>query len=194
MNLDPGAALILVDVQVAFRDAAFWGPGLDPAARDNIAALVTSWESRGAPVVVVQHDSANPDSPLFPGSPGHALEEFVPQSPALHVRKSVNSTFHGSPDLAAWLRAEGITQFVIAGITTNHCCETTARVGGNLGFEVLFALDATGTFDRVGPDGQRFRAAELVAVTAANLHGEFATVVSTAQLLAESAARRTLER
>jgi nicotinamidase-related amidase len=72
---------------------------------------------------------------------------------------------------------------VVCGITTNHCCETTARVGGNLGFDVLFALDATYTFDRTGPDGRTMTADELARATATNLHGEFATVVSTAELV-----------
>jgi hypothetical protein len=54
---------------------------------------------------------------------------------------------------------------------------------------VFFGLDATHTFDRTGPDGRLYRADELAAVTAANLHGEFATVTSTARLL--SALRET---
>ena len=40
-------------------------------------------------------------------------------------------------------------------------------------------LDATHTFDRVAPDGTVVPAELLARVTAANLHGEFATVVST---------------
>ena len=75
------------------------------------------------------------------------------------------------------------TRAVVCGITTNHCCETTARVGGNLGYDVLFALDATHTFDRTAPDGSTVSADELARVTATNLHGEFATVVSTADLV-----------
>jgi nicotinamidase-related amidase len=40
---------------------------------------------------------------------------------------------------------------VVVGITTNHCCEMTARVGGgNLGYDVFFGLDATHLFDRTG--------------------------------------------
>ena len=87
-------------------------------------------------------------------------------------------------DLDAWLRSEGVEGLVVCGITTNHCCETTARVGGNLGHDVVFAIDATHTFDRTGPDGDVVPADELARVTAANLHGEFATVVTTKQLLA----------
>jgi hypothetical protein len=48
---------------------------------------------------------------------------------------------------------------------------------------VLFALDATHTFDRTGPDGSTMTGDELARATATNLHGEFATVVSTADLL-----------
>ena len=76
-----------------------------------------------------------------------------------------------------------VARIYVCGITTNHCCETTARVGGNLGHDVVFAIDATHTFVRTGPDGDVVTADELARVTAANLHGEFATVVRTKQLL-----------
>ena len=103
--------------------------------------------------------------------------------PDLLVSKTVHSAFYGDPDLDAWLRERDLEGIVVCGITTNHCCETTARVGGNLGYRVLFALDATYTFDRLGPDGAVVPADTLARVTAANLHGEFATVVSTGEVL-----------
>ena len=53
------------------------------------------------------------------------------------MTKSVNSAFYGTPDLQARLRAAGIDQIVVCGIQTNMCVETTARMGGNLGFDVL---------------------------------------------------------
>ena len=64
--------------------------------------------------------------------------------------------------------------------------ETTARVGGNLGYDVLLAIDACHTFDRQGPDGSWLTADELTRATATSLHGEFATVVKTADLLGGS--------
>ena len=50
--------------------------------------------------------------------------------------------------------------------------------------DVLFAIDATHTFDRTGPDGMTMTADELARATATNLHEEFATVVTTGDLLA----------
>jgi nicotinamidase-related amidase len=177
------AALIVVDAQAGFDDP-WWGRRNNPSADRNIAALTEAFAATRHPVVFVRHDSTNPGSPLHPSSPGNQLKAYLSDTPDLEVRKSVNSSFHGTPDLDAWLSMKGVRQLIIAGITTNHCCETTARVGGNLGYDVLFALDATHTFDRIGPDGQHYDADQLAAVTAANLHREFATVTSTSRLLA----------
>jgi len=176
------AALIVVDVQQGFDDPA-WGPRNNPACEANIARLLEAWRARGLPVVLVRHDSVVPGSPLRPGQPGNAFKAGVDGPHDVLVSKSVNSAFYGTPDLDAWLRARDIDALVICGITTNPCCETTARMAGNLGYEVSFALDATHTFDRRGPDGQVVVADDLARATAANLHGEFATVVSTRDLL-----------
>jgi hypothetical protein len=44
--------------------------------------------------------------------------------------------------------------------------------------------DATATFDRIGPDGVEHPAEEVHAVALSDLHGEFATVVETAAVVA----------
>jgi nicotinamidase-related amidase len=180
------AALIVVDVQTAFDDLDHWSPTgrrNNPACEANVAALIAAWRAAGRPLVYVRHDSDEPDSPLRPDRPGNALRDFVDGEPDLLVMKQVNSAFYGSPDLHAWLQARGITTFAVCGVTSNHCVETTARMGGNLGYDVLYALDATHTFDRRAPDGTLVTADELARATATSLHGEFATVVSTADLV-----------
>jgi nicotinamidase-related amidase len=184
IDLD-SCALVVVDVQRGFDDEpGWWGPRDNPDCDANIEALVRHWQERGRPVVLVQHHSQEPGSPLHPDAPGHALKPYLDDvDPALRVAKTVNSSFHGTPDLHEWLLREGVSGIAVCGITTNHCCETTARVGGNLGHDVLFVLDATHTFDRSAPDGSVVTAAELARVTATNLHEEFATVVTTEQLL-----------
>ncbi|HEY7631841.1 MAG TPA: cysteine hydrolase family protein [Thermoleophilaceae bacterium] len=177
------AALVLVDVQTGLEDADYWGKRNNPACEENIGALLAEWRRTRRPVVFVQHNSTTPGSPLRPEQPGNALKDVMEGEPDLLVTKEVNSAFYGTPDLHEWLQKADIKDVVIAGITTNHCCETTARMAGNLGYGCLFALDATHTFDREAPDGVLVTADELARATAASLHGEFATVVSTADLL-----------
>jgi nicotinamidase-related amidase len=178
--------LIVVDVQRGFDDAEYWGPRDNPACEANIGRLLEQWQAAGDPVVLVRHDSGAADegSPLTPGQEGNDFKDVVAGvAPDLLVAKSTNSAFYGTPDLQAWLQERGAEEVVICGITTNHCCETTARMAGNLGYDVRFVLDATHTFDRRAPDGEVIPAATLARMTATNLDEEFATVVTTDAVL-----------
>jgi nicotinamidase-related amidase len=186
LTVRPDAVLVVIDVQRGFDDAAHWGRRDNAGAEKNVLRLVGHWRATGRPIVLVRHDSVEPRSPLHPGTPGNAFKDGVADvDPALLVTKQVNSAFYGTPDLHAWLQARGARQLVLAGIQTNMCSETTARMAGNLGYDVLFALDAMHTFDLPGPDGAVVTAEELTRATAANLHsGGFARVVTTAAVTA----------
>jgi nicotinamidase-related amidase len=174
-------ALLVVDVQAGFDDAS-WGPRNNPEAETNVGKLIAEWRSTGRPVVFIRHDSVLPESPLRPGQPGNEFKPVITGEADLLVTKHVNSAFYGEPDLDGWLRNQGITGVAIAGITTNHCCETTARMAGNLGYDTLFVLDATHTFDRSDIDGKTIAGDEVARMTASNLQGEFADVVMTSDL------------
>jgi nicotinamidase-related amidase len=175
-------ALIVVDVQCGFDDAA-WGRRDNPACEENIGHLIAAWRRQGQPLVFVRHDSTLPGSPLAPGGAGNEFKDVVSGAPDVLVTKSVNSCFYGSPDLDAWLRQRQIRALAICGITANHCCETTARMAGNLGYDVAFVLDATASFDTADLSGETIPAEQIRRVTAANLHGEFATVVTTDEMV-----------
>lgn len=175
-------ALVVVDLQVGFDDPV-WGRRNNPACEANIAALIARWRTEGGPIVFVRHDSVSPGSPLRPGEPGNAFRPEVSGDPDLLVTKNVNSAFLGQPDLDSWLRERDIERVAIVGVQTNYCCETTARMAGNLGYETLFVLDATHTFDLPAYGGGTISADELARVTASNLQGEFAEVVETADFL-----------
>src|SRR3954468_9006938 len=183
-------ALMVVDVQRGFDDAAYWGPRNNPACEDNVAALIAHARERNWPLIYVRHDSTEERSPLRPDSPGNGFKDVVSGEPDVLISKHTNSCFYGEPDLHGWLQERGISQLVLCGITTNHCCETTARMAGHLGYAVRFllaaappgmgvkprsglrfVLDATHSFDRGA-----LPAEQLWPTTAVNLDGEFATV------------------
>ncbi|MGZ9934313.1 cysteine hydrolase family protein [Streptomyces sp. NC-S4] len=186
IEIAPNSALLVIDVQKGFDEESFWGPRNNPAAEDNIAALMDAWQAAGRPVVLVRHASVQPGSVLAADHPGHAFKDLVEKRSegALVITKTVNSAFYGTPDLADWLTARGIGQLVLVGIQTNMCVETTARMAGNLGYDVLVPLDATHTFDLAGPAGLSLTADELATATAVNLQGGgFARVITTSDLL-----------
>jgi len=179
-------ALVVVDFQQAFDERDHWSPTGrrdNPDCEENVLALVAEWREHGRPLVFVRHDSTEPGSPLAPGQPGNAFRPELTGEPDLLVSKQVNSAFYGEPDLDAWMKQRGLPAFAVCGVQTNHCVETTARMGGNLGYEVLFVLDACHTFDRRAPDGEVVPAEVLSRSTATSLHGEFATVVCTKDLI-----------
>lgn len=185
--LPPNAALLSIDVQQAFNDPS-WGRRNNPDAEQKIAALLAAWRNTGRPIFHVQHRSASPTGLFRPGAPGYLHKpegQPLPGEPV--IVKSVNSSFIGT-DLEARLRAAGIGVLVIMGLTTDHCVSTTTRMAGNFGFETWFVADATATFERTGPDGRHYTAEQMHDTALASLHGEFATVVWTEEVLAALAA------
>ena len=80
-------------------------------------------------------------------------------------------------------KQEGITSIAICGIQTNMCCESTARMAADLGYDVLFIIDATHTFDITPSDGQGIRARDVSRTTQLQLDGNFARVVHTKELI-----------
>ncbi len=181
-TLGERTALLLVDIQEGLDDPKY-GRRNNPRAEEQAARLLAAWRELGRPVVHVRHMSVEPDSPLRPGLPGNEPKEIVRPLPGEPVvEKSVNSAFIGT-DLEERLRADGIGTVVVAGLTTEHCVSSTVRMAGDLGFETFVVSDATATFGRDGPEGERCTAEEMHGVSLASLSGEFATVAGTDEIL-----------
>lgn len=184
------AALILIDIQQGMDDP-YWGPRNNPDAEKNASRLLAAWREAGLPLVHIHHRSVRPHSPLHPGKPGVAVKpEVAPIEGEPVFTKTVNSAFIGTP-LEGWLRGHGIERVVIAGLTTNHCVDTSTRMAGNLGFDTVLVGDACATNDRVSPDGTTFDAETIHQVTLTNLHDEFATVMTTDEVLRRIAVSAT---
>lgn len=184
MTLSANAALLLIDIQRGL-DEPRYGKRNNPSAEQNIAALLAAWRQTQRPVIHVQHMSTNPDSPLRPELPGNAFKpEALPQPGEPVFQKTVNSAFIGTT-LEAHLRAQEIETLVVVGLTTDHCVSTTTRMAANLGFKAIVVSDGTATFERTGPAGDHHSAEQMHQRELASLHGEFATVRPTNEVLAE---------
>ncbi|MDW7694802.1 cysteine hydrolase family protein [Flammeovirgaceae bacterium SG7u.111] len=184
MSFKEKTALLLVDIQQGFDDIAYWGGhrnNLD--AEENAGKILGLWRSKGMPVFHIKHCSTNPESKLAKGLKGNEIQDIVkPLATEPILEKSVNSGFIGT-GLKERLDKEGIDSVVIVGLTTDHCISTTTRMAANLGFTTYLVSDATATFDKVGPNGEKY-SAELIHETAiASLHEEFATILNTEKLM-----------
>jgi nicotinamidase-related amidase len=180
--LPHSAALVVIDVQHAI-DHPSWGERNNPQAEGNIAALLAAWRAGGRPIYHIRHDSTETNSHYRPGQTGHEFKaEAMPLPGETVIGKRTNSAFIGT-GLEATLRAAGVETLIVVGVITNNSVEATVRMAGNLGFETFVVEDACFTFGRKDWAGTPRTAAEVHAMSLANLEGEYATVVRTAMVL-----------
>lgn len=176
-------ALLLIDFQKAFHDK-IWGNRNNTRAETNAQELLEKFRQSSWPIIHTQHLSNNPHSLLYKNGGATAfMDGLVPIANEKVIGKHVNSAFIGT-GLETHLRENGITRLITAGLVTDHCVSTTVRMGGNLGFEMIVAEDATATFDHEDIiSGEIFTADIIHRVHLSSLQDEFAQVKSTADIL-----------
>ena len=64
------------------------------------------------------------------------------------------------------------------------CVETTVRMAGNMGYDTYLIPDGCATTNRIGIDGVDYDPEVVHAMTIANLHGEFCTVIKPSEAIA----------
>lgn len=182
MAIEDRAALIVIDQQQGILQPRL-GPRNNPGAEDRIAELLQHWRENGWPVIHVQHLSRSSDSVFWPGQSGVEFQErFRPLAGEWLIQKEVPDAFCAT-GLQARLQAAGISRLVIVGVATHNSVEATARTAGNLGFITRVVEDACYTFDKADYFGQMRTAQEVHAMSLGNLHGEYATVMSAAEVM-----------
>ncbi|MFL1550511.1 cysteine hydrolase family protein [Pseudomonas sp. D47] len=181
--LATNAALVIIDMQQGMNDPKL-GRRNNPDAERHIQQLLNAWRQAQRPVIHVRHISRTPGSVFWPGQPGCEFQQAL--APLKHehvVEKNVPDAFTAT-GLERWLHMRSIKQLVIVGVITNNSVESTARSGGNLGFDVIVAGDACYTFDQTDLSGRLWPAEDVHALSLSNLAMDYARVVDTAQLLA----------
>jgi nicotinamidase-related amidase len=175
--------LLIIDLQKAIDDPS-WGVRNNPQCETNVAKLVERWRDAKRKIVHVRHSSSSPLSTYWPEKP---LWEFKPEAMPIDgetvVTKHHHSAFIGT-GLQEMLTDEGFDTIVVTGVITNNSVEATVRHANNLGFHVYVVSDATFTFGRMAVDGSHHKAEEVHLHSLSNMNVEYATVVTTADLLA----------
>ncbi|NVZ69371.1 cysteine hydrolase family protein [Pseudomonas costantinii] len=181
-QLEMNAALVIIDMQQGMNHPKL-GRRNNPDAELQMQSLLGAWRHSQRPIVHVRHMSRSPGSVFWPGQPGCEFQETLQPLPHEHVmEKNVPDAFTAT-GLERWLHMRAIKQLVIVGVITNNSVESTARSGGNLGFDVIVAADACYTFDQTDLSGRLWPAEDVHALSLSNLAMDYARVMETAQIL-----------
>lgn len=180
LKLPREVILITIDVQKGFDQ---FPERNNPDCESNIATLHAAWRKAGRPLWHVKHNSDDPASVFRPGLPGNAFKTDTAPAPGEPVvTKSTHSAFIGT-DLEELLQRAHCETLLLCGIQTNFCVASTARMAGNLGYRTYVVGDGCATFPQRLLDGRVVGAQMAHDLALAELHGEFATVVSTKDVL-----------
>ena len=144
--LDENACLILIDLQKGILA----GPTVHPAKEivSRAAQLAREFRNRKLPVVLVNvagrppgRTDAGIPKMAFPPDWTELVPELEQQPGDLRVTKHRPGAFIGT-SLDEMLRQRAVTQIVLAGVSTSLGVESTARSAFDLGYHVVFVVDA----------------------------------------------------
>lgn len=165
--LQPGDALVVVDVQEDFVTGSLAVPGA-PRILPAVRRAVAAFRARGLPVIATRdwhpadHVSfAARGGPWPPhcvaDSPGAAFAAGLELPPDAHVvskattaDRDAYSGFEGT-ELEALLRRLGARRLFVCGLATDYCVLATVRDARRAGFEAILLADAVAAVN-VNPD------------------------------------------
>ncbi len=174
------AALLVIDVQDSFKAGARWARRSNAAAFEpNVSRLIGAFRAAAQPVIYVLHSDS--DDAFSITSPQYRLMDFLKPLPGEPIVHKTTRNCFTSTDLLPILLERGIRRVVVSGIQTEQCCETTARVGADLGFGVDFVTEATMTFpiaEHADGSGRELSTDDIVERTEFALRRRFARIAT----------------
>ena len=171
-------ALLVIDVQMfGFGEDSPVYAGESLLA--NVRGLIARARAAGVPVIYVQHCGAageidEPGAPAWEIHPAIAPAEGDPVVQKRHPDAFQETT------LQAELESRHIKRFVVAGMQTEYCVDTTCRRAYSLGYDVVLAEDAHSTWDTI-----HLTASQVIAHHNATLGGWFVTLRPTRDITFE---------
>lgn len=141
-------ALIIIDIQVG----AFTGQMISPVTDAenllaNVMELIKKAREANIPIIFIQHNGEK-GHPFERGSTGwHIHPDITVTDQDLVIQKTTPDSFYCT-GLQAELESRKIGKLIVAGVQTEFCVDTTCRRAFSMGYEVIVAGDAHGTWDR----------------------------------------------
>ncbi|WP_433220007.1 cysteine hydrolase family protein [Microtetraspora malaysiensis] len=182
-------ALVVIDVQESFRQLPDWEFVSQPDIVGQVNRLVTAARAQGHLVVWVLGSRPGAGT-VFDPARGYVrlMDGLEPHTGEPLITKTAHNAFT-TTNLHQILTGRGIRGLTVCGIRTEQCCETTTRIASDLGFDVVFATDATATtpiphrdapqdlpFSQLVSDPRTLGVADIVARTEYALAGRFAAI------------------
>jgi nicotinamidase-related amidase len=178
------SALLVIDVQDSFKALDRWERRSNLKFEENVKALIAAYRKAKLPIFYFLH--SDDDEGFETTSPHYKLMEFLKPSadePLLH--KTSRNCFT-TTDLNRRLTAAGVRRLVITGIQTEQCCETTTRVGADMGYDIDFVTEATLTFPiqlEPGDWSKALSTDDIVERTEYALRRRFARITTVREIL-----------
>jgi nicotinamidase-related amidase len=132
-------------VLAAFRERGWTVIHTREGHRADLTDLFPAKRDRGNPSLRIG-DEGPMGRLLVRGSTGHdIIPELAPIDGEVVLDKPGKGSFYAT-DLETILRARGIAQLIVTGVTTEVCVQTTVREANDRGFESLILADCTGSY------------------------------------------------
>jgi nicotinamidase-related amidase len=186
MNKQPieRSALLVIDAQDSFKVGPRWELRSNRDFERNVDALIVAWRAASLPVIFVMHTDS--DAAFQPTSPYLRLMSFIARKEDEPLLVKTTRNAFTSTDLGTRLDLLDVTRVVVTGIQTEQCCETTARVAADLGYDVDFVTEATCSFPIINPEtGEEMSTSDIIKRTEFVLRGRFARIATVQGLVAE---------
>src|SRR5215469_3236221 len=126
------AALLLIDVQETFSALPRWAQRSNPQFEANITELIRAFRAANRPVIYFLHSDTDPG--WTTDSPHYKLQSFLDRRPDEELLHKTSRNAFTTTNLAQILQKQNVHRIVVTGIATEQCCETTARIGGDMGY------------------------------------------------------------
>ncbi|MDI5964593.1 isochorismatase family protein [Streptantibioticus silvisoli] len=148
-TIDPAAALVVIDLQKGIVSALAGDPATATVVK-HASQLAAEFRRHGLPVVLVNVNGRAPgrtevgwsgSGAALPADWTDLIDELDVRPTDHLITKRRRSAFHDT-GLDTLLRDLGVTQIVLAGISTSAGVESTARSASDHGYHVVLATDA----------------------------------------------------